>query len=237
MAENLSSKENGKFIVKRKRKIEFRIRIFKMHLSTVTNASFLCVLNAVFMIAGIFLNSVVIITLWRSSRLRKKLCYFTILVLSCFDLAVMAIVHPIQISSTISVLLEKYNYTQEVVRFYVAIAVNSFSMFALLVLNIERFLPLTFPYFHQTSVRKRRLIFYLVALIISRTFVLSLSYLNMNMAVSLNILTVTVIPIFLLLLSFLNYKMFIIARSRRENEIVPSNRLRNRPTFLFKRVH
>ena len=107
-------------------------------------------------------------------------------------------------------------------------------MFALLVLNIERFLALTFPYFHQTSVTKRRLIFLLVALIILWTFVLSLSHLNMNMAMSLNILTVSGIPIILLLLSFLNYKMFIIARSRRDNEIVLSNRLRNRPTFLFK---
>ena len=53
------------------------------------------------MVAGIFLNSVVIISLWRSSQLRKKLCYFMILVLSCFDLAVVTITHPLLIVSTI----------------------------------------------------------------------------------------------------------------------------------------
>ena len=70
-----------------------------MHLSTVINASFLCLFNVALMIAGIFFNSVVIISLWRSSQLRKKLCYFMILVLSCFDLAVVAILHPFHISS------------------------------------------------------------------------------------------------------------------------------------------
>ena len=45
----------------------------------------LCVVNGFFTLAGIFLNSVVIISLWKSSQLRRKTCYFMILVLSCFD--------------------------------------------------------------------------------------------------------------------------------------------------------
>ena len=49
------------------------------------NAIILCVLNGFFMVTGIILNSVVIISLWRSSQHRKKLCYFTIFVLSCFE--------------------------------------------------------------------------------------------------------------------------------------------------------
>ena len=49
------------------------------------------------MVAGIILNSVVIISLLRSSQLRKKLCYFTILVLSCGDLAEVTIVQPLLI--------------------------------------------------------------------------------------------------------------------------------------------
>ena len=58
----------------------------KMHLNTIINIFFLCTVNITFMISGIFLNSVVIISLRRSSQLRKKTCYFMILVLSCFDL-------------------------------------------------------------------------------------------------------------------------------------------------------
>ena len=65
------------------------------------NVVLLCIINIIFMVAGIFLNSVVIISLWRSRQLRKKLCYFMILVLSCFDLAVVTIIHPLLITSTI----------------------------------------------------------------------------------------------------------------------------------------
>ena len=39
-----------------------------------------------FFFSGVFLNSVVIISFWRSVQLRKKLCYFMIMVLSCCDL-------------------------------------------------------------------------------------------------------------------------------------------------------
>ena len=206
-----------------------------MDLRTVINASFLCVFNAAFMIAGIFLNSVVIITLWRSSQLRKKLCYFTILVLSCFDLAVVAIMHPIQISSTISVVLGKFTHTQESIRFYIANTINGLSMFALLVLTIERFLALTYPYFHQTAVTKRRLIFLLVLLmVLAAVTVLSSSHLNMK--ISANLLSTISISVFLSLFIYLNYKMFIIARSKRDNETVAnsSNQERKRFNLQFK---
>ena len=68
-------------------------KIFQMDLGTLINTALLCLFNVAFMVAGIFLNSVVLVSLWRSSQLRKKLCYFMILVLSCFDLAVVAIMH------------------------------------------------------------------------------------------------------------------------------------------------
>jgi hypothetical protein len=67
-----------------------------MQKSDIFSVVFLCIINIIFMVAGIFLNSVVIISLWKTSQLRKKdlVCYFMILVLSCFDLAVVTITHP-----------------------------------------------------------------------------------------------------------------------------------------------
>ena len=206
-----------------------------MELSTVVNTSFLCVFNVIFMITGIFLNYVVIISPWKSSQLRKKLCYFTILVLSCFDLAAVAIMHPIQISTTISIAFGKYNNMQEVIRFYLANAINGLSMFALLVLNIERFLALSYPFFHQTSVTKERLILLLVALMILPTvIVLSLTYLSFRLLA--NLVSTIGLSVFLLLFIYLNYKMFKIARSKRDNETGAnlSNQERKRFTLQFK---
>ena len=205
-----------------------------MDLGTVTNAFFLCVFNVAFMIAGIFFNSVVIISLWRSSQLRKKLCYFMILVLSCFDLAVVAIVHPVQISSTIFILLGKYHDIQEGVWFYIGIALNGFSMLALFVLNIERFLALKYPFIHQTSVTKQRLIFILMALMILFVSLLSLSHFNKTVV---KLLPTIGIAVLLLLFINLNYKMFVIARSKRDKETAEksSRQERRRSKLQVKR--
>ena len=42
--------------------------------------------NVFFFFSGICLNSLVILSFWRSVQLRKKLCHFMIMVLSCCDL-------------------------------------------------------------------------------------------------------------------------------------------------------
>ena len=65
------------------------------------NAAFLCAVNVFFIFAGIILNSVVITSLW-NSQLRRKLCYFMIFVQACFDLAVVVVIHPLNILRTIS---------------------------------------------------------------------------------------------------------------------------------------
>jgi hypothetical protein len=51
------------------------------------NLIFLCAINVIVTFFRIVLNSVVIRTLWKVSLLRKKLCYFImVMVLSCIDL-------------------------------------------------------------------------------------------------------------------------------------------------------
>jgi hypothetical protein len=126
--------------------------------NTFVNALFLCLVNVFFLVAGIFLNPVVIISLRRSSQLRKKLCHFMILVLSCFDLVVVTITHPVLILSTISWSNEDFSELRVLIWSYIYILLESVSMVALLTLNIERFLGLTFPIFHRASVTKKRLL-------------------------------------------------------------------------------
>ena len=50
------------------------------------NLIFIFAVNVFFFFSGICLNSFVILSFWRSIQLRKKLCYFIIMVLSCCDL-------------------------------------------------------------------------------------------------------------------------------------------------------
>jgi hypothetical protein len=50
------------------------------------NLIFIFAVNVFFFFSGICLNSLVILSFWRSVQLRKKSCYFMIMVLSCCDL-------------------------------------------------------------------------------------------------------------------------------------------------------
>ena len=133
------------------------------------HALFLCLLNVIFMIAGIFLNSVVIISLMRSSLLRKKLCYFMILPLSCFDLAVVVISHPISILNTILWFMNLFDEGDRQfiwkVGFVIVSNLNGFSTSSLLTLSVERFVALNYPFFHRTAVTKRRLVLFLTFLL------------------------------------------------------------------------
>ena len=66
----------------------------KMDSYTLINLACLCIVNGFFTFAGILLNSVVIICLWKCTQLRRKTCYFLIQVLSCFDLGAIMVGHP-----------------------------------------------------------------------------------------------------------------------------------------------
>ena len=138
-----------------------------MHPSTLIYAILLCFLNTLFMVVGIILNSAVIISLWRSSQLRKKMCYFTIFVLSCFDLGVAAIVQPLLILSTILWSMQMYSAQIETTRICMGLLLLGSSTFAQLTLNIERFLALTRPFSHQAAVTKGKLTLFLALQIIT----------------------------------------------------------------------
>ena len=190
--------------------------------NSFVNAIFLCFVNVSFMVAGIFLNSVVIISIWKSSQLRKKLCYFMILVLSCADLIAIAFTHPAIIVWTIfwymKTSLEDEN--KLIVPFIIAMLLGGSSMSALLTLSVERFLALKYPFFHQTAVTKRRLMLFLAFWMIMLVILCPLAYFVGKLFRCILITAFVVFICFVFV--YLNYKMFIIAESKRKMESVPS---------------
>ena len=177
------------------------------------------------MIAGIFLNSVVIISLWRTSQLRKKLCYFTIFVLSCFDLSAVIINHPITMAS--AVVTMAYGVYDELfvdVTEYIFALVAEFAMLALLTLNIERFLALAYPFFHERMVTRERLILFLALVQFLAILVTTLTF--KNYVLTKNMLITIAMSFCLSLFAYLNYTTFMIAKSKRKNErIAPTDDL------------
>ena len=149
-----------------------------MDSNTLIIAILLCSVNAFFMIAGIFLNSVVIISLMRSSQLRKNLGYFMILVQSSFDLAVVTFSYPMLLLSTISWSVKTHHQGENEFGNWANIIAHNmagFSMSALLTMTVERYLE-------------------------SNAFI------------------IVFILLFLVLFVYLNYNMFIIAKSKSKVE-------------------
>ena len=200
-----------------------------MELSYLINLIFIFVLNVLFFFSGICLNSLVIVTFWRSVQLRKKLCHFMIMILSCCDLVAVLTSHP----STAAIAM--FWLTGKVNRYPSWVDISSdiflpFSLLALLVMNFDRYLATYYPLFHRTSVTKRKLLTLFGILSIIEVALPSMSVSNV---ISDNLYAL----IFLIFVGppmvFINYKLFIIARKTRRNNGIPP---RTKKTFSFKNI-
>ena len=160
-----------------------------MDLAIYIHLIFLCVVNIIFAFSGIILNTLVIVSFWRSSQLRKKLCHFMIMVLSCFDLVSVVTNHSTALFDLISWLRDDYDLVV-----HLAVHMDFFtifyvcSLFALLVMSFERYLGAYYPIFHRTSVTRRRLLTLLAIILI---FFTSLYVISTNdMIISRNVVKI-----------------------------------------------
>ena len=204
-----------------------------MELGYFINLIFIFALNVLFFFSGICLNSLVIISFWRSGQLRKKLCYFMIMILSCCDLLAVLTNHPLLALLTMFWLTEKFDAYPSWAHTCTSVS-NIFlglSPLALLVMNFDRYLATYYPIKHRTSVTKRRLLTLLIILSIVHLTLLPMSINN-------SVIThpVSVLVCFIIIsppMIFLNYKLFTITRKSRKNSGL-SPELKN--TFSWKKV-
>ena len=187
-----------------------------MELSCFINLTFIFALNVLFSFSGICLNSLVIITFWRSVQLRKKLCHFTVMVLSCCDLLTVLTNHP----SVAFTAMQWSTGKLDEYRGWVSISFEladfpvTISLLALLVMNFDRYLATHYPIKHRTSVSRRELLTLLGILIaVVDTFgILSLSRFISHEVYGMIVFTIVIPPMI-----FINYKLFKIARESRKN--------------------
>ena len=131
-----------------------------MELSYFINLIFIFALNVLFFLSGLCLNFLVVLSFWRTALLRKKLCHFMIMVLSCCDLLVVLTNIPLTAVNAMFWLVGKaikYRSWALVSLDLARLIPIGFSFFALLVMNFERYLATCCPIFHRTSVTKRKL--------------------------------------------------------------------------------
>jgi multisubunit Na+/H+ antiporter MnhB subunit len=189
--------------------------------------------NVFFFFTGICLNSLVILSFWRSVQLRKKLCYFMIMVLSCCDLFAVLTNNPSMAFISMSWLTEKLDVNAgwpHISLRWTSIFLQ-FSLFALLVMNFNRYLATSYPIFHRTSVTKGRLLSLLAILIIVEITVRVMSVNNFVISshVHMLILCILFIPAML----FINYKLLLVVRKSRKNKRISPDM---KKTFSLKNL-
>ena len=204
-----------------------------MELYFVINLILMFALNALFFVSGVCLNSLVIISFWRNEQLRKKLCYFTIMLLSCFDLLATFPNHSLVAFLTLHWLITGKFIFEEWLR-GVLVSTNvllGLPFVGLLIMNFDRYLATYYPLFHRTSVTKRKLLIPFVVLGILFA-ILTISS-DRNFVISFPIFLLLCCVIFLFPMLFFNYKLFIIARKSRKNR---KNSPEKRRTFSLKKI-
>lgn len=180
-----------------------------MNFGTWVNMMALCVINGCFAVVGIFLNFLVVLSFWKSTQLRKKLCYFLILVLACSDLIVVSIIHPLLLYFTI------LWFTRNRIIRFIFDPFFGFSMFTLLTMNLERYWAVKHPYFHQRCVTKRRL----VALLLTFwAFVLTISVLSYQKILRSEIPGLAILGAIFLLILYINYQMLATVRAIKQSD-------------------
>ena len=147
-----------------------------MDLKFFVHFTFLCVLNIIFFFSGVVLNTLVIITISKTTQLRKKLCHFMIMVLSCCDLLTVVTYSSGLFCNAIIWITEKNQLLPNLNIFlHLCTLVAGFSLCTLMVMCIERYLGVYYPIFHKTSVTRRKLLTILAILIILLTTLLIIS--------------------------------------------------------------
>ena len=181
------------------------------------NVTILCVVNGIFIIAGIPLNCFVILCLWKCSQLlRKKLCYFFILILSCCDLFVVIVSHPSIIYLSLTWEVDSYHMLGKKDIFGWLNKVSfGLSSIALLTMNIERYLSTAHPLFHRRSVTKRRLIVVLATLLFIDLVITTVQAFLPNTAN--HIWSIILLVMLLTMIIFMNCKIFVIAMAAKRN--------------------
>ena len=197
------------------------------------NLIFIFAVNVFFFFSGICLNSLVILSFWRSVQLRKKLCYFMIMVLSCCDLLAVLTNNPLLAFITMSWLTGTLDGNARWAHIFsksTSIFLCS-SYFALLVMNIDRYLATSYPIFHRTSVTKGRLLTLLAILIIVQVILISLFVNDFFVSYHLHCLIISILVIPAML--FINYKLFLVVRKSRKNKQISPDM---KQTFSLKNI-
>ena len=198
------------------------------------NIIFAFVLNSILIIPTILLNAFAILTILKSSSLKEKPCYFTILVQSVIDLEVGISSIPLFLVCFASKMGEYSNCTVVILAYRIGFLFIDISAAALSTLTLERYIAILHPFGCKMLVTKRR--------ILICTFTLSLVLLLVNM-LSLNFPTLLrpwllgQSTFFFLFIAFAYTRIFLVVKNLTRSEKTPAADANAEKDFTRKKLY
>ena len=124
--------------------------------SYIVNSIVGCIVNLTLFFVGSFLNALVAYVFWKTPKLRSKVSYFMIMVLSSIDILVTLIVHPAHLVMSIAEIVGKANCVYKTFYHITAVFLSGMSFLTFFIMNVERYLSIVHPFFHLQYVTKLR---------------------------------------------------------------------------------
>ena len=180
-----------------------------------------CVVNVLIAITTLFLNGIILMTFWRSSRLRNSVHFSLIMLQSSVDFGSGVIATPFVISSLASMIAGVQRCWLALSTERVALTATIFSIITLSAMNIERYMGVVHPLIHRTKVTKRKVLKYVISVGFLYLITLTVSFVNYAV---LAISTCLIMVIFLSTTLFVYIRVFFVAST--------SGTIRNSPQNL-----
>jgi hypothetical protein len=167
------------------------------------------VINCILSLSAIILNGVSVITIRKSSQLRRQVCYFMVLIQSAVDLGVGILGIPLFIYCLLSPFLDSVDCT------FIIMAVRStfipcgLSIITLSAMTIERYIGVLYSYSYQTRVTRKRILAFVCGggILVSSLVVVSAHYRGI-----ISVFSAIAIPLFFLLTGFVYTRIYLAIR-------------------------
>ena len=184
-----------------------------------------CVVNAILTMAIVFLNSVIVMAYWKSFKLKEKVSYFLIMVLSLSDLGV----------GTIGTLIFTLSIASEIIgtarcglifaNTKTIILLIGLSVATLSVINIERYMSIVHPIAHRNKVTKKRLLISVVLIWIFCMIIVGVSFFERRIAIFFYMIYLFHFPV---LTVYVYARIFLAIKKPRRHLTSPTSE--NKPT-------
>ena len=186
------------------------------------NHIFAIVFNGFLIIPTILLNTVAIITIWKSSQMRSKPCYFIILVQSAVDLAVGVVSIPLFIFYLWTRLAGNVKYCYVAFfAFRLTFLPLGSSSIILTALTLERYIAIVHPYSYNTEVTKKRLLLFIGSFFVIEFCVFTLSLGGIQSL--LELYAVVKMTLVLLFIAFSYTKIYLVVRKISRSQCKPQD--------------